>query len=115
MFATVIRWLQRRFISARGGSEDLGDRYRVTDPGKVKDLFTTTPQQSDYQTTWAAVAAERETGRVRGGLLTRLYRSLVPLPLRDRIYKLRPSTRASHRTHDPGVLDDRHYTRFTHP
>lgn len=128
--------VQHLFIYAHGGGDEFGDWYEVTDPRDVKErvtlvnqlpaylliqarrtemkeLFTTTPQQSDYQATWASVAAERETGQVSGGLLARLYRSIVPRSWRDRLYVLRRSTRASHHTHDLGVLDKRHYTRFT--
>lgn len=127
--------IEHVLLYAHHGGEEFGDWYEVADPQQVRDrvtlvnqkpaylliqakrveakpLFTTTPQQSDYQATWATVQAERETGHTQGGILKRMYRAIVPRRWRDVLYKFRREARAGHHTHDLGVLDVKHYKRF---
>ena len=127
--------MQHVLIYAHHGGDRYGDWYEVADPQQVrsrvtlvnqkpaylliqakrtelKPLFTTTPQQSDYQATWAAMQSERETGHVQGGLLKRFYRAIVPRSWRDVLYRFRRNTRPARHTHDLGVIDTRHFKRF---
>jgi hypothetical protein len=75
-------------------------------------LFRTTPQQSDYSTTWASSVAEQEASSPTASLPVRLYRSLVPKRWRDAVYLWRGRVRPKIDAGELGRLDARHFRRF---
>ena len=79
---------------------------------EVKEIFTTSPQQSDYQSTWASVKSAQGPAGGSVGTLKGAYRNLVPRSLRDLIFRVRYNARPTVRTEDLGELDARHFKRF---
>jgi hypothetical protein len=54
----------------------------------LKPIFTTTPQQSDYASTWKKTEDE-QTGHLASPAVKGIYQKLVPAPLRAKVWKIR--------------------------
>jgi hypothetical protein len=80
----------------------------------VVDIFSQTPQQSDYASTWKEKEAETSGAEIAQGksLAKGIYQRVVPASLRDKIWKIRYDQQ--HKTEwsdDLGKYNPKHYTR----
>jgi hypothetical protein len=121
----------KMIIAASGRNGDFSDWYEVTDPAKVgsratiincrptylfvlarkneeKEIFATTPQQSDYGIKWNS-----STDDVSESFLKRTYQRFMPLKIRDALYPIIQRIRNPRRRSGTlGSVDSRHFRKI---
>ena len=79
----------------------------------VKEIFATAPQQSDYSSTWQSKAEEKIAGPVNPAGIKKLYKKIIPVSLRDKIWRLRYDLR-NKKTYssDLGLFHPDHFKKY---
>jgi hypothetical protein len=78
-----------------------------------KEIFKTTPQQSDYAEFWESSAAQKVEAVKETDAGKSLYKKIVPLSVRDWLWQYRYKLKNKHvKSDDLGSYNPKHFTKF---